>query len=194
MYLHHNGRALYKVPSLYLPAIQTRDEFSTRYDANFVVHIWTMVPLQHWPIVSQVKRKRRENVIKRNYLFSRRWHVCICADGRTGSVTQDQFRQSKWKLLEDQCPKLIEGILVTAVTSSSAVTVFVDIWVILFWNQTCLLNNIGLQFRLKFAAVVPVPLGGKPLSTSVYLSKCKGQNEHFHRTIMRHLWHYVAED
>lgn len=89
--------------------------------------------------------------------------------------------------LIDGYKKLTRAIPVIAVTSTSATTIFVDKWVMLYSIYTYLLTKNGLQFVMKFFSALTARLGIKHLTTAAYHPQTNGQVETFSQTIVARL-------
>lgn len=96
-------------------------------------------------------------------------------------------------VITDRYSKVTRAIPTSKTASTHAANIFFEHWVIPYGIPKYLLTDNGPQFTSKFFAMICSLLGVKHLTTTAYHPQTKGQVEHYNKTIVTRLRHYVAE-
>ena len=96
-------------------------------------------------------------------------------------------------MITDRFSKLVRTVPLKRITTIQIARVFTHHWVFVYGPPLTLLSDNGPQFAAKLFIDICRIIGAKNVFTTAYQPQCNGQVEHFNRTIINALRHYVAD-
>lgn len=95
--------------------------------------------------------------------------------------------------MKDCYSKLSWAIMMVIVTAVHVVSIFFDHCIVTYGVSTYLLMYNEPQYIAKFFEIMCRLLGVKHLTTTTYHSQAIGQSEHYNKTTLLRLHHYVTD-